>query len=285
MMRMQASKKQLEFNVSYEGEKTAQVNGDLFRLRQILLNLISNAVKYTEKGSVTIVASLKEKDADNLIFNFSVTDTGEGIAKEAIPHLFDRFFQAGSQIKGTGLGLAITKRLLVLQGGDITVNSEVGKGSTFACEIPYAKVTSPLMMETTLKDVQETTGAYMEGKYVLIADDQEMNLLLLKMILTRWKSRFDMATDGKAALDLFHRNNYDLVLLDLNMPEMTGIEVMEQMRREEDPRKSSVIALVLTANITEEDIASFKEAGFNGWLLKPFREKDIYTEIMKYMNA
>ncbi|RFS19364.1 response regulator [Chitinophaga silvatica] len=285
MMRMLAVKKNLTFNASYEGDKNAQVNGDLFRLKQIMLNLISNAIKYTDHGAVTVTASLHEKDNTTSTFKFAVSDTGEGIAKEAIPHLFDRFFQAGSQIKGTGLGLAITKRLLVLQGGDITVESKLGKGSTFACEIPYTKVVAPLMMETTPKDVQETTGALMAGKYVLVADDQEMNLLLLKMILTRWKCRFDMATDGKNALELFYRNNYDMVLLDLNMPEMTGAEVMEHIRKDNDPKKAQVVALALTANITEEDIEIFKSAGFNGWLLKPFREKDIYAEIVKYIKA
>jgi CheY-like chemotaxis protein/anti-sigma regulatory factor (Ser/Thr protein kinase) len=285
MMRAQALKKGLAFEVTFDGDKTGQVHGDLFRLKQILLNLLSNAVKYTEKGTVTVKATLAGKDADNWLFRFSVTDTGEGIAKEAIPHLFDRFFQAGSQTKGTGLGLAITKRLLVLQGGDITVESEVGIGSTFAFELPYAKVELPLMQETPPREVEETTGAFMDGKYVLIADDQEMNLLLLKMILTRWKCQFDMATSGTAALELFQRNNYDFVLLDLHMPGLMGTEVMEQIRKHPDPRKSSVIGLALSANLSAADEEAIRQAGFNGWLLKPFREKDIYSAIMKAMNA
>lgn len=285
MMRVQALKKGLVFEATFDGDKTGQVHGDLFRLKQILLNLISNAVKYTEKGTVTVKATLAGKDADNRLFRFSVIDTGEGIAKEAIPHLFDRFFQAGNQIKGAGLGLAITKRLLVLQGGDITVESEVGKGSTFSFEIPYPKVEMPLMQETPPRDVEEPTGAFMEGKYVLIADDQEMNLLLLKMILTRWKCQFDMATNGTAALELFQRNNYDFVLLDLHMPGLMGTEVMEQIRQSPDPRKASVIALALSANLSAADEEAIRQAGFNGWLLKPFREKDIYSAIMKFMNA
>lgn len=285
MMRIQALKKGLEFEVTFDGDKHSQVYGDLFRLKQILLNLISNAVKYTEKGTVTVKATLTEKDADNWSFNFLVSDTGEGIAKEAIPQLFDRFFQAGSQNKGSGLGLAITKRLLVLQGGDIAVESEVGKGSTFTFNIPYPKVTVPLMVETNPKDVEETTGAFMEGKYVLIADDQEMNLLLLKMILTRWKCRFDMAINGRIALELFQQNNYDLVLLDLNMPGLMGTEVMEQIRNDADPGKAAVVGLALSANLSAADEDAIRKSGFNGWLLKPFREKDIYAAIMKYLKV
>lgn len=143
----------------------------------------------------------------------------------------------------------------------------------------------PLMQETPPRDVEEPTGAFMEGKYVLIADDQEMNLLLLKMILTRWKCQFDMATSGTAALELFQRNNYDFVLLDLHMPGLMGTEVMEQIRQSPDPRKASVIALALSANLSAADEEAIRQAGFNGWLLKPFREKDIYSAIMKFMNA
>jgi signal transduction histidine kinase/ActR/RegA family two-component response regulator len=284
MMRVQAVKKNLEFHVSFEGDKNGQVSGDVFRLKQILLNLISNAVKYTDKGSVTVTAILTADSDTQSLFSVTVTDTGEGISAEAQQHLFERFFQAKNSAKGTGLGLAITKRLINLQGGEITVSSELHKGSTFTCSIPYEKVLVPLMTSAP-KDIQEMTGAFMEGRYILIADDQEMNLLLLKLILTRWKCRFDMAIDGESAIALFRQYNYDLVLLDLHMPTMSGLEVMEQIRQDTDPVKAAVVSLALTANITAEDESDFRKAGFNGWLLKPFREKDIYREIMKYVKV
>ena len=133
------------------------------------------------------------------------------------------------------------------------------------------------------QDIQELTGTFMEGRYILIADDQEMNLLLLKLILTRWKCRFDMATDGISAMELFNQYNYDLVLLDQHMPGLSGIEVARQIRQDKDPVKAGVICLALTANISAEDEAAFRQVGFNGWLLKPFKEKEIYQEIMKYL--
>ncbi|MET3878597.1 ATP-binding protein [Chitinophaga sp. OAE865] len=286
IMRIQALKKNLEFNVSFEGNRNGQANGDVFRLRQVLLNLVSNAIKYTDKGTVTVTAILESAGEKQWQFRLTVADTGEGISAEAQQHLFERFFQAGnakSHLKGTGLGLAITRRLVTLQGGEISVESELQKGSRFMCRIPYEKVNVPLMVPAHTHEGKEMVGAHMEGRYVLVADDQEMNLLLLKMILTRWKCRFDMATDGQTALELFQQYSYDLVLLDLHMPKLNGIEVMEQIRKNSDPGKAGVITLALTANISASDEEAFVKAGFNGWLLKPFREKDIYKAIMEHL--
>ncbi|RAJ73917.1 phospho-acceptor domain-containing protein [Chitinophaga dinghuensis] len=284
MMRIQAMKKHLEFNVSFEGDKNGQANGDVFRLKQIMLNLISNAVKYTDKGTITLSATLGPQDDKHWLFEMQVTDTGEGISAAAQQHLFERFYQTDSarrKGKGTGLGLAITKRLVTMQGGDISVSSEEDKGTTFVFRVPYERVEVPLMVSNNMKDVSEATGATMEGRYVLAADDQEMNLLLLKMILTRWKCRFDMATNGVSALELFRQYRYDLVLLDLQMPEMSGLEVIEAIRKDSDPEKAAVKVFALTGNINPEDEIRFKKAGFNGWLLKPFREKDIYKVIIE----
>ncbi|MFY0255444.1 ATP-binding protein [Chitinophaga sp. 30R24] len=288
LMRVQADKKGLAFLVNFDGDQQAIVNGDLFRLKQILINLISNAIKYTDQGSVMVTAVLESDNDAAWLFSFTVADTGQGITEEAQQHLFERFFQAGesrSSMKGTGLGLAITKRLLALQGGNITVSSQPGKGASFSCHIPYEKVSEPLPPVTTShQETTMVTGAHMEGRYVLIADDQEMNLLLLKLILTRWKCRFDMATDGESAWQLLIRNNYDLVLLDMHMPGMSGVEVVERIRKMKDPEKAGVVALALTANITADDEAAFRRAGFNGWLLKPFREKDIYQVIIQHLQ-
>ncbi|SEW51162.1 ATP-binding response regulator [Chitinophaga arvensicola] len=288
IMRIQAVQKNLEFNASFEGDKNGQVKGDIFRLKQILLNLISNAIKYTEKGTITVTATLEPVSDRQSYFDFMVADTGDGIAPEALPHLFERFFQAGtskSHLKGTGLGLAITKRLINLQGGEIEVSSELKKGSRFTGRIPYEKVTVPLMVPAVTNEIPTITGAHMEGRYVLIADDQEMNLLLLKLILTRWKCRFDMATDGQSALELFRGHHYDLVLLDVHMPVMDGIQVLEEIRKDKDPGKAAVVALALTANISADDETAFGKAGFNGWLMKPFREKEIYEVIMAHLKV
>ncbi|WP_143305447.1 ATP-binding response regulator [Chitinophaga vietnamensis] len=282
-MRIQADKKNLAFNVEFDGSKQWSVSGDAFRLKQILLNLISNAIKYTEKGSITVTAKLEKETESKAVFHCTVSDTGEGISPEAQARLFERFYQASSRsvTKGAGLGLAITKRLVELHGGNISFNSELNKGTSFTCNIPYEVVSAPLTVVVPQKEPQLKPGAYMEGRYVLIADDQEMNLLLLKMMLTRWKCRFDMATDGEVAIEMFDRQQYDLILLDLHMPKRNGLDVIEHIRKDKDPAKANVVVLALTANITEEDITDFRKAGFNDWLVKPFRERDIYSVIIK----
>jgi len=286
-MRVQAARKQLDLQFSFEGSLQQHVQGDMFRLKQILINLIGNAIKYTEKGSVTVTGKLEKQDARHARFTLSVADTGPGMPPEALPKIFERFYQARSprvEVKGTGLGLAITQRLVKLHGGDITVESEVGKGSCFTSVIPYELASPPQTVVVTQKDIERQNGKQLEGLYVLIADDQEMNLLLLKMILTRWKCRFDMAKDGATAYELFKANHYDLVLLDLQMPQMSGIDVVSRIRADADSRKAKVPVLVLTADITRQDEESFRKAGFNDWMLKPFREKDIYKVIIKNLS-
>ncbi len=286
-MRIQAARKQLAFQLNFVGDQQQQVLGDAFRLKQVLVNLISNAIKYTEKGSVTVTATLKNKKDDQAEMVVSVQDTGPGIKADMLPKIFERYYQARSArltSKGTGLGLAISRRLVDLHGGEIKVESEVGKGSVFTCMIPYQLVSESQSAGLAHQNTLQEPGSNMEGLNVLVADDQEMNLLLLKMLLTRWKCTFDLAVDGKKAFDLFEANRYDLVLLDLQMPYMSGIDVMEKIRASHDPQKAQVPVLALTADITREDEELFRKAGFNDWVLKPFREKDIYTVIIKHLN-
>lgn len=287
-MRIQAMDKDLDLQFSFEGNQQQQVQGDVFRLKQILVNLIGNAIKYTDTGSVTVKARLDKTQEQRATFVLTVEDTGPGISADMLPRIFERFYQARSprvDIKGTGLGLAITKRLIELHNGQINVESEVNKGSRFTCNIPYETVSGPQTMVITQKDLEQMSSQELEGLYVLVADDQEMNLLLLKMILTRWKCRFDMARDGDTALALFRTNEYDLVLLDLQMPKMSGIDVVERIRAHADTRKAGVPVLAITADITRHDEESFRKAGFTDWLLKPFREKDIYKVVVKYLPS
>jgi signal transduction histidine kinase/ActR/RegA family two-component response regulator len=286
-MRGQAARKQLDLQFVFEGSQQQHVVGDMFRLKQILINLIGNAVKYTETGSITVKTKLEPQDTVRASFTFSVEDTGPGMPPEALPRIFERFYQARSprlDVKGTGLGLAITQRLVRLHGGDISVESEVGKGSVFTGNIPYELAHPPQTVVVTQQDLEQLDGNHLQGLYVLIADDQEMNLLLLKIMLTRWKCRFDMAKDGATAYELFQANNYDLVLLDLQMPGLSGIDVIGRIRTDADHRKAHVPVIVLTADISHQDEETFRKAGFNDWLLKPFREKELHRTIVKNLS-
>lgn len=282
-MRIQATVKQLDFQLFFEGDRQQQVAGDVFRLKQILMNLVGNAIKYTDKGSVTLRASLENKGEKQVLFAVSIEDTGPGISADLLPRIFERYYQTRSArvaSKGTGLGLAITKRLVELHGGTIQVESEPGKGSKFTCHIPFETVAVPQVIEGPIP----TPDQLMEGVYVLVADDQEMNLLLMKMLLTRWKCRFDMARDGKTAHDLFESNQYDLVLLDLQMPNLSGIDVVKHIRASHDREKAAVPVLAITADVTQDDEKVLKEAGFSDWAQKPFKEKDLYNTIAKHLK-
>ncbi|HEU4554977.1 MAG TPA: ATP-binding protein [Chitinophaga sp.] len=286
-MRVQAVNKQLELDFTFEGSRQQHVCGDVFRLKQILVNLLSNAIKYTEAGRVAVKAKLVivNKDKQGL-FLLEVEDTGPGVPPDILPRIFERFYQVRTlhhKAGGTGLGLAITQRLIRLHGGNISVKSEVGKGSCFSCQIPYELASPSQTVILTRQDIEQLASNQLDGLYVLIADDQEMNLLLLKIMLTRWKCRFDMARDGAIAYELFKTNNYDLVLLDLQMPEMNGLEVVQRIRAHEDAQKAKVPVLVVTADIARHDEETFRKAGFNDWLLKPFKEKDIYKSILKHL--
>lgn len=284
-MRIQATSKQLQLHFSFAGNQQQHVLGDVFRLKQILVNLLANAIKYTETGSVTVTAKLDSSGGQGVL-SLSVEDTGPGVPPEVLPRIFERFYQVRSahhKPGGTGLGLAITQRLVQLHGGSISVESEVGKGTRFSCQIPYELATPAQTVIITQHDIEQMTGNQLEGLYVLIADDQEMNLLLLKIMLTRWKCRFDMARDGAIAYELYQTNNYDLILLDLQMPEMSGLEVVQHIRADKDTQKAKVPIVVLTADIDRQDEETFRKAGFNDWLLKPFKERDIYKSILKQL--
>jgi signal transduction histidine kinase/CheY-like chemotaxis protein len=285
--RPQASRKQLQFESVYQGNRQLQLAGDYFRLKQILTNLVDNAIRYTDSGIVTLHIKADRLEDNTAIINVTVTDTGRGIAPELLPLLFEHFSRKripdSAVVNGAGLGLAITNGLLELHKGTISVDSSVGYGSTFICNIPFEVSQVPQTTLITHREIEQMNTGFMEGRVVLIADDQEMNLVLLEKILTRWKCKFDTAPDGKEAYDLFYANNYDMVLLDLQMPIMSGIEVVRRIREDRNSGKSNIPVLALTADTTLPDNDAFLEVGFDDYLLKPFRERDIYNVIVKHL--
>lgn len=173
------------------------------------------------------------------------------------------------------------------QGADNQVADDAAsRPMSFPAHVHERQVAPPAAPQTviiTQRDVENMTGDFIKGKYILIADDQEMNLLLLDKILTRWQCRFDKAADGVVAYELFLANQYDLVLLDLQMPRMTGIEVIKKIRADKDPQKALIPVLALTSDVTMPGNEAFLLAGFNAYLLKPFREKDIYYSVIKHL--
>ncbi|MCF6404056.1 response regulator [Chitinophaga filiformis] len=283
-----AHNKHLRFEVTCEGERQLEVTGDGERLSRILVCLIENAIRYTDTGSVHCHMQLKKQVSGHVQVNIQVRDTGRGISPDRLPFIFEQYMYNGTPVEGdlhgAGLGLALVRALVELQKGQISVESTPGKGSSFSCSLTYPGLPAPQTIVVTQQEVGQMTGQFMKDRYILVADDQEMNLALLEKILTRWQCRFDKAPDGVAAYELFVCNNYDMVLLDLQMPRMTGMEVVKRIREDKEPSKAQVPVLALTADTTMPGNQAFIDAGFDDYLLKPFREKEIYDVIIRHLR-
>jgi signal transduction histidine kinase/CheY-like chemotaxis protein len=282
-MNIHALKKQISLESNVKIDDNTCCEGDKMRLKQVLMNLIGNAIKFTRKGKVTVNAAINTTTDNNFILKMSVVDTGIGIEKNAIPHVFDEFSQVAeaqkaTRHKGTGLGLAICKKIIELQGGSIKVTSTPGQGSVFSFSLPLKHVTEGIYAnESTMNN--DIMSDVVKDKYVLLADDNKLNVLLAKTILKKWNIKCDVAYDGQEALDLFIVNNYDMVLTDIQMPVMDGLQLTRHIRDFADPVKSNVIIMALTANVMKEDRDIYFSTGVNDVILKPFLEKDLIEKI------
>jgi signal transduction histidine kinase/CheY-like chemotaxis protein len=282
-MRPAARKKGMDIIHQQGKYSNVTLNGDVIRLKQLLNNLISNAIKYSDQGKVTLYSSIEEKHG-KYILKVDVIDNGIGIAPENLNLVFAEYSQVHDQSPakwrmGTGLGLPICKKIVEQQGGNIQVTSKLGNGSTFFFEIPYEKAT-----------VEQLAGSAGEvimnpkifiGKRFLLADDTPINLLLLKTILNKWDIDYDTADDGQQAWEKFNNKKYDIVLTDVFMPNVDGIELTRKIRGLKNDNRSQLPVIVVTANVLQEDISSYLAAGMTDYLLKPFRVDDLYKVLEK----
>ena len=268
----------------YNGAIPKFLIGDSLRLRQIILNLLSNAVKFTKKGKITLLISKMSEDLENMTLKFSLIDTGIGIAKEKLAYIFNSFEQASQETSrsfgGSGLGLAIVKQLVESQGGTISVKSKINSGSTFAFTLPFGKANSTLKLQKKngqghIKNKQLIVDKTKKIK-VLVAEDMPLNQLLIKIILKDFGFDFDIAGNGKIALDLMNKNEYDLILMDLQMPEMGGFETTKYIR---EKLNSNVPIIALTADVTTIDNQKCLEAGMNDYISKPINEELLFEKI------
>ena len=251
--------------------------GDPVRLHQIILNLVSNAVKFTSKGKITVSVNLIHEDVDTVIIEFAVTDTGIGIPEDRIGKIFENFQQASSRTSrlygGTGLGLAIVKQLIEPQGGTIRVRSVVGKGSTFSFTLSFQKTNSDaemgneiIALDTEIKNIK-----------ILVVEDIPLNQLLMKTLLDDFGFERDIAENGKIAIEKLKDKEYDVILMDLQMPEMNGFETTEYIR---NTLKSKIPIIALTADVTTVDLAKCKAVGMNDYLAKPVDDRLLYSKII-----
>ncbi|MFE3868846.1 ATP-binding protein [Flavobacterium sp. LS2P90] len=251
--------------------------GDPVRLHQIILNLVSNAVKFTNKGNITVGVHMLHEDDENVILEFAVTDTGIGIPQAKIDTIFENFQQATSDISrlygGTGLGLAIVKQLVEPQGGKIRVKSTVDIGTTFSFTLPFQKTNADaeleneiLELDTEIKDIK-----------VLVVEDIALNQLLMKTLLDDFGFDRDIAENGQIAIEKLKTKKYDIILMDLQMPVMNGFEATEYIR---NTMNSKIPIIALTADVTTVDLAKCKAVGMNDYIAKPVDERVLYSKIV-----
>ncbi|MCD6019648.1 MAG: sensor hybrid histidine kinase [Bacteroidetes bacterium] len=255
--------------------------GDPVRLHQIILNLVSNAVKFTSEGKITVKASLLDEDEEKATIKFSVSDTGIGISEHKKENIFENFQQATSGTSrlygGTGLGLAIVKQLVESQHGTIDVNSKVDEGSTFSFTLSFTKTKAEAESETEMEKLDEEV----KNIKILVVEDIALNQLLMKTVLEDFGFEPDIADNGKIALEKLQHKEYDIILMDLQMPEMNGFEATEFIRNK---MNSQIPIIALTADVTTVDLAKCKSVGMNDYIAKPVDERLLYHKIIGYVK-
>lgn len=280
MIWIKAKEKGLEFRLHVDSSIPSMLCGDEVRIKQILINLLNNAVKYTDEGSITLSVRCERLTLNRVRIWFSVQDTGQGVKKENIPYIFNAFKRVDEEknrhIEGTGLGLSIVHQLVELMGGEISVNSVYTKGSTFL-----------VILEQDIVDDKELGGftldshiRYREGDqyrqsfeapnaHILVVDDNEMNLIVVKKLLAATKIQLDTALSGAECLQRTQTQYYDAILMDHLMPEMDGIQCLHALRTQPGGLCQNVPVLALTANAGSDNQLLYRKEGFSGYLAKP----------------
>lgn len=280
---MTARKKELRLRSEIDPALPEAVLGDEPRLRQVLLNLLNNAVKFTDDGSVTLRAARRSDPGVGECIRFEVADTGIGIEPSRQHRLFQDFSQASASIQheygGTGLGLAISRRLVELMGGEIGLESGGGRGSTFWFTVPLAKA------ETVDPErLDEVDAAGVASGRILLAEDAPQNRDLVRTILERQGYRVDVACDGEEAVAAVRSTAYDLVLMDIQMPRMDGATATRQIRQMPG-RAGKVPIIAMTANVLPEQLRCFRKAGLSDQIAKPFRKHQLIEKVRKGLSA
>ena len=295
MIRARAKKKGLQFNVSIDSNMPKILYGDAVKVKQILSNILSNAVKYTKRGSVHLTADSNVQEDGTVILRMSVKDTGIGIKEEDIPLLFEGFerlnIKENRSIEGTGLGLAIIDRLTKRMNGKITVESIYGEGSTFTVYLPQKLIdATPLgdFEENYLKDrkdamVYHESFTAPEAK-ILVVDDNEINLSVVRSLLKKTQMQITDCKSGAECLSLMKKEHYDVILLDHMMPEMDGIETLKRSKEMEENQCSETPVIALTANAMSGVREMYLNEGFDDYLSKPIEGKALETMLIKYLS-
>ncbi len=298
MIQARAEAKWLKLKFSMDAKLPKRLNGDEVRIRQVIMNLLTNAVKYTKKGSITfrIVCERIPSDPKSVYLNVSVSDTGIGIKPEDMKKLFSEFERIEEKrnrsIEGTGLGLNITKCLLEAMGSELKVDSEYGKGSKFSFRLKQKVVSwEPLgdyeaVYRASLSERKKFSGNFIApDALVLMVDDAPMNLTVFKNLLKRTHIQIDTASGGRESLELMREKKYDVIFLDHMMPDMDGIETLHSLKAETDNPNLNTPSVCLTANAISGAREKYLAEGFDGYLTKPIDSEELEATLLRYLPS
>jgi CheY-like chemotaxis protein len=295
-LQIRAAEKQVRFAVRVSPVVPAAVLGDPDRLRQVLINLVGNAVKFTDQGGITVAVGCHTINASEVWLEISVRDTGIGISEENQKHIFQAFAQGdvstSRRFGGTGLGLAITSQLVELMGGRIRVESKLGRGSTFSFRARFGTTprrANPGRANPKPRHVHvrgENTPSEISppacSANILVAEDGEVNQKVVTGLLSRRGHRVTVAENGRAAVRLLEQGSYDLILMDIEMPEMDGLEATRVIRRHEQRTGQHIPIVAMTAHAIKGDRERFLVAGMDDYIAKPFLKEQLYEAVERH---
>lgn len=287
-LKHQAEEKGLLFTLNIDDRlKGIELTGDPTRLLQVLFNLVGNAIKFTLKGEVMLSVEIADIEADFVTLDFAVKDTGIGIPEDQRRIIFEPFSQASSNITrkfgGTGLGLAITKQLLELQGSQIEIESEEGRGTVFRFNITYSRIPEDQVSEDPSSAAQNPLHAGLADLQILVAEDNSINTLLMKKLLSSWGIKAEFVSNGREAVEMACAGRYDIILMDIHMPVMDGYEATRRILSFFEGREKPWI-IALTASVTDDVRYKVTEAGLNDYVSKPFTPLNLKTKLGQVYN-
>lgn len=289
MLLYKAEEKGLEFKLYLDPALPVRLIGDPTRINQVLINLAGNAVKFTERGSISIDATVSKQEGDLYWIRFDVTDTGIGISPDYVGSIFESFTQAGTdtarKFGGTGLGLTISKQLVTLMNGEITVKSELGHGTTFTVKLPLQESLNQVSVEDT-PIVDDSVRRKMAKLKILLAEDNEFNRMVaedtLKSLLPG--IHIDVAVNGQEAVQKVQAGSYDIVLMDIQMPVMDGVAATKAIRTTMPKPVCDTRIIAMTANVLQEDVQRYFETGMNAYVSKPFQPDELLLKMASVME-
>ena len=291
MLAPKAEEKNLQFRFSLDSRIPQNLVGDALRLRQVLINLLGNAIKFTSSGEVDFQVSLESQASESLKIRFSVLDTGIGISRENMKNLFKAFEQADTsttrRFGGTGLGLAISKRLVELMGGEIGVESKEGEGSLFWISLPFLKAEKKELpkKKRALEKLSGTSGEKGETKRILLAEDNPINRRVALTMLEKMGYLTETAENGVEVLERTEGRNFDLILMDIQMPEMDGFEATRLLRdREKLEKREKIPIIAMTAHALAEYREKCLAAGMDDYVTKPVTPKNLQKILQKHLE-